>query len=101
MVLFGTRHRAGEQAARAVLLLQERGLGGRGEDLEARLSRWNGERGGRAEASRKLAGRWASSAQDLLPAGSGRTGETPPLAIILAAGRPGFVAKRRGTSGEE
>ena len=65
MVLFGARHGCAERAARLVLLLQERGLGGRGEDLEARLSRWNGERGGRAEASRKLAGRWAAAAQNL------------------------------------
>ena len=125
MVLFGARHGCAERAARLVLLLQERGLGGRGEDLEARLSRWTGERGGRAEASRKLAGRWAAAAQKLIPVhpelvegssslshagskknggpstSSGRAGEMPPHAVILAAGRPGFVAKRRDTSGED
>ena len=125
MVLFGARHGCAERAARAVLLLQERGLGGRGEDLEARLSRWNGERGGRAEASRKLAGRWAAAAENLLAplpkgegpgvggmpsAGSSNTPTRPPpqggggsvpLAIILAAGRPGFIAKRRNASGED
>ncbi len=105
IVLFGARHGVAERAARLVLLLQERGLGGRGEDLEARLSRWNGERGSRAEASRKLAGRWAATAEKLTTArpstSSGRAGEVPSLAIILAAGRPGFVAKRRDTSGED
>ncbi|MEL7707317.1 ATP-dependent helicase HrpB [Citromicrobium bathyomarinum] len=98
MVLFGARHGCTERAARLVLLLQERGLGGRGEDLEARLSRWNGERGGRAEASRKLAGRWAAAAERLVERGAR---SDLPLAIILAAGRPGFVAKRRDNSGED
>mgnify|MGYP005983995751 CR=1 FL=1 len=125
MVLFGARNGCAERAARLVLLLQERGLGGRSEDLEARLSRWNGERGGRADASRKLAGRWAAAAQNLLAplpkgegpgvggmpsAGSSNTPTRPPpqggggsvpLAIILAAGRPGFIAKRRDASGED
>ncbi|MEO7246939.1 MAG: ATP-dependent helicase HrpB [Novosphingobium sp.] len=47
------------EAAQLALLLQERGLGGRGEDLAARLDRWRGDRGARAEASRKLAAGWA------------------------------------------
>ena len=98
MVLFGATHGCAERAAQLVLLLQERGLGGRGEDLEARLSRWKGDRGGRADASRKLAARWATLG-DKLMSGDGRA--NPPLAIILAAGRPGFVAKRRDGSGEE
>jgi len=125
MVLFGARQGCADRAARLVLLLQERGLGGRGEDLDARLSRWNGERGGRAEASRKLTARWEKAASNLpspLPSGAGpgvggkpSTGSsnTPsrpppqggganmPLAIILAAGRPGFVAKRRDSLGED
>ena len=98
MVLFGAMHGEGERAARLVLLLQERGLGGRGEDLEARLSRWKAERGGRAEASRKLAARWAKAAEKLT---EGARRSVPPLAVILAAGRPGFVAKCRDGSGEE
>ncbi|WP_370182577.1 ATP-dependent helicase HrpB [Alteriqipengyuania sp.] len=98
MVLFGARHGCADRAAQLVLLSQERGLGGRGEDLEARLSRWKGDRGARAEASRKLAGRWAALA-DKLVASDGKA--DPSFAIILAAGRPGFVAKRRNSSGEE
>lgn len=116
MVLFGARNGCAERAARLVLLLQERGLGGRSEDLEARLSRWNGERGGRADASRKLAGRWAAAARNLTSVrpepvegrgrerastSSARTVLEVPLAIILAAGRPGFIAKRRDNSGED
>jgi len=99
MVLFGARHGSAQRAAQAVLLLQERGLGGRGEDLEARLSRWRGDRGPRAEASRKLAARWAKAAEKL--AVSDDEQSDLPLAVILAAGRPGFVAKRRDASGED
>ena len=97
MILFGANHGDARTAARLALLLQERGLGGSGEDLEARLSRWNGDRGARAEASRKLADRWARQAQDLAPAGRS---EDVPAAILLAAGRPDFVARRRDASGE-
>ncbi|PZT89851.1 MAG: ATP-dependent helicase HrpB [Citromicrobium sp.] len=97
MVLFGAERGDAETAARLALLLQERGLGGRGEDLEARLSRWNGDRGGRAEASRKLAGRWARQAEKLVGA---REKVGVPPGILLAAGRPDFVAKKRDSSGE-
>ncbi|MXO47642.1 ATP-dependent helicase HrpB [Erythrobacter vulgaris] len=97
MVLFGAEHGAADTAARLALLLQERGLGGRGEDLEARLARWNGDRGARAEASSKLAGRWAKLANRLTERRERR--DVPP-AILLAAGRPDFVAKRRDSSGE-
>ena len=97
-VLFGAEHGAADQAARIALLLQERGLGGRGDDLEARLSRWNADRGPRAEASRKLAGRWAKRAKAL--ADDQRSTALPPPGILLAAGRPEFIAKRRDNSGE-
>jgi ATP-dependent helicase HrpB len=93
MVLFGAEHGAAETAARLALLLQERGLGGRGEDLEARLVRWGGDRSARAEASRKLAAGWARKA-------GGGSGSELPLGVLLAAGRPAFVAKRRDGSGE-
>ena len=98
MLLFGAEHGVPGMAAKIALLLQERGLGGRSEDLEARLQRWNSDRGQRAEASRKLAGRWADLAASLVEA-SGR-GENPPPAVMLAAGRPEFIAKRRDASGE-
>ncbi len=98
MVLFGAQHGESELAAQLALLLQERGLGGRGEDLEARLARWQVDRGARAEASRKLAGRWAKLAKGLVSCGGAAS---PPPGIILAAGRPGFVAKKRDASGEQ
>ena len=93
MILFGANHDCADRAARLALLLQERGLGGRGEDLEARLARWAGDRSSRADASRKLAAGWARKA------GGGRGGSVP-LGVILAAGRPDFIAKRRDASGE-
>ncbi len=114
MVLFGAEHSAADEAARIALLLQERGLGGRGEDLAGRLHRWVGDRSTRAEASRKLAARWADKARVLRQAQHARDlgarsahpeplegpGTTPPPAILLAAGLPDNVARRRDPSGE-
>lgn len=97
-VLAGAEAGQAEDAAKLVLLLQERGLGGRGEDLLQRLDRWDSERGGRAEAARKLAGRWAKAAERMI------TGTEPkPInpAVFLAIARPDFVARRRSNSGED
>ena len=99
MVLFGAEHGAAGDAARIALLLQERGLGGRGEDLAARLQRWAGDRSPRAEASRTLAARWAGKARALVTRGAVETGNVP-LAVLLAAGLPDNVARRRDRSGE-
>ncbi|MCR2832933.1 ATP-dependent helicase HrpB [Parerythrobacter lacustris] len=99
MVLFAARKGEAEAGARMALLLQERGLGGRGEDLLARLQRWDGERGARAEASRKLAARWAGNARTLAKSDpADRSGPSP--AVFLARARPDFVATRRDASGE-
>jgi len=120
MLLYGAEHGAAEQAAKLALLLQERGLGGRGEDLAQRLARWNSDRSSRAEASRKLAAGWAKRADALLPLpfrGGGRgaghvtpTSPTPtpplkgrgflPLGILLAKALPDNLARRRDASGE-
>ena len=43
MLLYAAQHGAESDAARLALLLQERGLGGRGEDLAQRFDRWNGD----------------------------------------------------------
>ncbi len=97
MVLFGAERGDAQTAARLALLLQERGLGGRGDDLETRLQRWNADRGSRAEASRNLAGRWAEQAEALV---EDKGSDDVPRGILLAAGRPDFIAKRRDASGE-
>ena len=72
MLLWTAQHGAQGDAAELALLLQERGLGGRGEDMEARLVRWRGDRSPRAKASRELAGRWARLAGGLRQAQSER-----------------------------
>ncbi|MFC3101282.1 ATP-dependent helicase HrpB [Altererythrobacter lauratis] len=97
MLLFGAQYGAGRQAARLALLLQERGLGGRGEDLAARLQRWDGDRSGRADAARKLADGWALRAEGLV---GRRSGDAPPLGILLAHALPDNLARRRDASGE-
>jgi len=90
-----------EEAARLALLLQERGLGGRGEDLAARLERWQRERGGRAEASRALAARWAKAAERASRELGAERGAQVPLGVLLAEAFPDRIARARGASGEE
>ncbi|VVT18581.1 ATP-dependent helicase HrpB [Erythrobacter sp. EC-HK427] len=114
-------------AARLAVLLQERGLGGRSEDLEARLARWAGDRSARAKGAERLAEGWARRATQIsdcpepvegLPSSSSpahrqqkcspstSSGHTASVgfglspAILLAAGRPDMIARRRDASGE-
>jgi len=122
ILLFGAQHDAAIQAAQLAMLLQERGLGGRADDLENRLLRWRGDRSSRAQASRKLAERWAKSASGRVSeAASERVGKarmtrdqqakgdagvqgvqqtSPPLGILLASALPDNLARRRDSSGE-
>ncbi|MDE2303735.1 MAG: DEAD/DEAH box helicase, partial [Sphingomonadales bacterium] len=57
MLLFGAARGAGHAAAELALLLQERGLGGGGEDLALRRERWAADRSPRAAAARAMARR--------------------------------------------
>jgi ATP-dependent helicase HrpB len=95
MLLYAAGHGAVGEAARLALLLQERGLGGRGEDLAHRLDRWNADRSARAEASRKLAAGWAKRVK-----GAGK-GSGIPLGVLLAEAFPDNLARRRGANGED
>lgn len=95
-VLHGARSGCAEQAARLVMLLQERGLGGRGEGLAQRLSRWNGDRSKRASSAARIAQGWAARAAKL--AGTSDLEAEPGECLALA--RPAFVARRRDASGE-
>ncbi len=97
-VLFAASHGQAEDAAMLVLLAQERGLGGRGEDLVQRLQRWKGDRGKRADASRKLAQRWARAAGRLVE--ERQQASTLDPALFLAMARPDFIARRRDATGE-
>lgn len=100
-VLLGAGAGCGEDAARLVMLLQERGLGGRGEDVMQRLSRWRGDRAPRAVSAQRIAQGWARQARSLalpeLLEGRGLPAD-PTEALALA--RPDFVARRRDASGE-
>ena len=97
MILHAAELGAADVAARLALLLQERGLGGRSDDLVQRLSRWDADRSARADASRKLAAGWARRARELAP---GAKAEPVPPGVLLALGRPDMVARRRDASGE-
>lgn len=101
MLLFAARHGAADAAARIALLLQERGLGGGGEDLTARLSRWNGDQAPRARSARALATRWARQAEALVAGEQAGVDDPPPPGILLAAAFPHRVARRRDVSGEQ
>jgi ATP-dependent helicase HrpB len=96
-VLFGAQKGQALAAAKLVLLMQERGLGGRSEDLAARLSRWDKERGKRAEAARGLALRWAKLAERLVT-----QEDTVPInpAVFLGLAKPDNIARKRSNSGE-
>ncbi len=97
MLLYAAQHDAADAAAQLALLLQERGLGGRGEDLTQRRDRWLADRSPRAEASRQLARRWADQARRLV---GKLAAEAPPLAVLLAEAFPDNLAKRRDAGGE-
>jgi ATP-dependent helicase HrpB len=98
MVLHAARYGVQQKAARVALLLQERGLGGRGEDLAQRLARWDADRSPRAQASRKLADGWARRAEKLVEPEN--AADEPPLGICLAWSAPDRLARRRDASGE-
>ncbi len=101
MVLFGASHGVGAAttAARLALMLQERGLGGAGDDLAQRLDRWNADRSARAGAARDLAGRWARAALRLAQPGDA-AGDVP-AAVLLAEAFPDRIARARTSNGED
>lgn len=83
-----------EEAAVLALLLQERGLGGQGEDVEARFDRFGRERGGRADAVKSLARNIARM--------TGAKGNANPQSVgaMIATAFPDRIAKRRDAKGE-
>lgn len=95
--LFHARKGAVEETAQLVMLLQERGLGGRSEDLSLRLSRWRGESSKRADTARRIASGWAERAHKTL---CDFESEAQDAAEALALARPDFVARRRNATGE-
>lgn len=95
MVVSAAHSGQAEDAAMLAVLLQERGLGGQSEDIDARYERFAGERGAKAEAARKLAQRIARLC-------SGKGG-LAPLSIggLIATAFPERIAKRRDAKGEK
>jgi len=111
----------GSAAADVAVLLTERGLGGNDPDLEVRLRRWRSDRSPRADAARKMAGRFAHISpspfagegrlsQAELREGARKSGTMPHhtpspagvggLGCTLALAFPDRVSRRREASGE-
>ena len=82
-------------AAEVAMLLSERGLGGKDADLDARLLRWRGDRGARAEAARRTARGWIKA----LPRPP--SGEGPGVGTVVALAFPDRVSKRRSSDGAD
>jgi ATP-dependent helicase HrpB len=94
MVIIAANSGQSEEAATLALLLQERGLGGQGEDIEARFERFARERGQRADAVKSLArriGKMASAVENA---------STKSIGALLATAYPDRIAKRRDARGE-
>ncbi|NLS18923.1 ATP-dependent helicase HrpB [Rhizobium sp. P40RR-XXII] len=96
MVISASEFGQAREAALLSVLLTEQGLGGQSIDLEDRLRRFKTEKGERAEASRRLAGRLAQAA-----GGNGSpVSSTPPLAgVLLLHAFPDRIALQRGGRG--
>lgn len=94
MVIRAAASGQSEQAATLALLLQERGLGGQGEDIEARYERFLRELGGRTDAARFLARRIGKMVTG--------NNNAPPLSVgaLVATAFPDRIAKRRDAKGE-
>lgn len=97
-ILYGAHCGAAREAARLVMLLQERGLGGRSEDLAQRFSRWRSDRSKRAQNAERIVHGWARAAEKLVESVGG---ERLEAAECLALARPAFVARRRDASAEQ
>ncbi|MDQ0318277.1 ATP-dependent helicase HrpB [Pararhizobium capsulatum DSM 1112] len=83
-----------EEACLLAVLLTEQGLGGTSIDIEDRLRRFRGERGERADAARRLAGRMA---KDLGARGAQQLTVQPGTLLMHAY--PDRIALQRGGRG--
>ncbi len=95
MVVTAGQSGQAEDAAMLAVLLQERGLGGQGEDIETRFDRFVRERGVKADAARRLSQRIAR-----LSGNSGSNGKRS-IGGLIATAFPDRVAKRRDAKGEK
>ena len=96
MVISAAEFGQAREAALLAVLLTEQGLGGPSVDLEERLRRFKTEKGERAEAARRLAGRLAAAASG----GKSTTTAAPMLAgSLLLHAFPDRIALQRGGRG--
>jgi ATP-dependent helicase HrpB len=95
MVALAAQSGQAEDAAMLAVLLQERGLGGQGEDIDTRFERFVRERGAKADAARMLAQRIARLC--------GASGDKQMLSIggLIGSAFPDRIAKRRDAKGEK
>jgi ATP-dependent helicase HrpB len=94
MIVDSHRLGAGQAAAEIAVVLTERGLGGDGVDLDARLDQFRRDRSQRATSARSLAQRWAS--QVALTEGRPKADILPSTGVMLAFAFPDRVARNRG-----
>ncbi|NTI76120.1 ATP-dependent helicase HrpB [Rhizobium rhizogenes] len=96
MVISAAEFGQAREAAMLAMLLTEQGLGGPSVDLEERLRRFKTEKGERAEAARRLAGRLAMAAGG----GKSMAAGAPILAgSLLLHAFPDRIALQRGGRG--
>jgi ATP-dependent helicase HrpB len=94
MIVDSHRLGAGLEAACIAAVLTERGLGGDGIDLDARLDQFRRDRAPRATNARSLAQRWASQVADT--EGAPASDDAPSTGAMLAFAFPDRVARNRG-----
>jgi ATP-dependent helicase HrpB len=100
MIVDSHRLGAGEEAAEIAAVLTERGLGGDGVDLDARLDQFRRDRSPRASSARSLAQRWASQVAASEDANAAAPSSSfPSTGVILAFAFPDRVARNRGNGG--
>jgi ATP-dependent helicase HrpB len=100
MVLDAGREGAARTAAEIAAVLSERGLGGNDVDLRHRLDGLRRDRSRRGDEARRMARRWAQSAEAASPAPGGRDerGDDAAIGAILALAYPERLAKNRGAA---
>ena len=97
MIVDSHRLGAGEDAAEIAAVLTERGLGGDGVDLDARLDQFRRDRSQRASSARSLVQRWASPGTGCECAKGPSSRDTAPsTGVMLALAFPDRVARNRG-----
>jgi ATP-dependent helicase HrpB len=104
MIVDSERFGSAEPAAAIAAILTERGLGGDGIDLDARLDQFRRERSQRASSARELARRWAAQVSSAsraegrspLPAAVVQGGTELSAGVMLAFAYPDRIARNRG-----